>query len=278
MFKEGKTFVSRLLIGIALLVVAFATIIPGGDITLVLTFAISIRGLYELLRVFNVEKTLVGICAYGFSLLYFASLRFGSYLPSHLPDSFKMIIVLYIIILFAILIFLYPKYQLRQMVAVFSGFFYAVVMISFIYQIRILPLGAYIIWLLFICSWGSDTAAYCVGMSIGKNKLAPQISPKKSVEGAIGGVLGAALLGTLYGLALNQWASVEISVWIFAVVGGAGSVVSQIGDLAASVMKRKFEIKDFGNIMPGHGGVLDRFDSMIFVAPLIYYMSVLFLS
>lgn len=277
MFKEGKTFISRLLIGIVLLAIALITIIPGGDITYVLTLIISLRGLFELLRVFKVEKTIVGICAYIFSLLYFGSLRFGDYLPYHWPDLFRLIVIVYIIVLFIILVFAYPRYRLGQLVAVFAGFFYAVVMISFIYQIRMLPLGAYIIWLLFICSWGSDTAAYCVGMSIGKNRLAPKISPKKSIEGAIGGVLGTILLGTLYGLALNHWTDIDVSVLVFAAVGGVGSIVSQVGDLAASALKRHYDIKDFGSIMPGHGGVLDRFDSMIFVAPLIYYVSVAFL-
>ena len=278
MFKEGKTFLYRVVSGIVLLMIAFATIMPGGDTTFVLTLLISFRGLYELLRVFNLNKTIVGFCAYLFSILYFVHLRFGDNIFHHSSDFFKLIVIAYIIVLFAILVFSYPKYRLGQMVSVFAGFFYSVVMISFIYQVRMLPLGAYIIWLLFICSWGSDTAAYCVGMSIGKNRLAPKISPKKSVEGAVGGVLGAALLGILYGIALNQWINADISFWVFGVVGAGGSMVSQIGDLAASTLKRHFDIKDFGSIMPGHGGVLDRFDSMIFVAPLIYYVSISFLS
>jgi len=90
-------------------------------------------------------------------------------------------------------------------------------------------------------------------------------------------VLGTILLGTLYGLALNHWTDIDVSVLVFAAVGGVGSIVSQVGDLAASALKRHYDIKDFGSIMPGHGGVLDRFDSMIFVAPLIYYVSVAFL-
>ena len=123
-------------------------------------------------------------------------------------------------------------------------------------------------WLIFLCSWGADTCAYCVGMLIGKHKMAPVLSPKKSVEGAVGGVAGAALLGFLFQLATDG------PSYEYAVICAVGALISMVGDLAASAIKRNMEIKDYGTLIPGHGGILDRFDSVIFTAPIIYYLSV----
>ena len=130
-------------------------------------------------------------------------------------------------------------------------------------------------WLVFICAWGCDTCAYCVGMMIGKHKMAPVLSPKKSVEGGIGGIVGAALIGALYALAINRWSNAGASILEFAIIGAVGGAISQIGDLAASAIKRNYNIKDYGKLIPGHGGILDRFDSVIFTAPIIYYLAVL---
>ena len=128
-------------------------------------------------------------------------------------------------------------------------------------------------WLIFLSSWGCDTCAYCVGMLIGKHKMAPRLSPKKSVEGGVGGVLGAALLGALFSLAMNQWGGADVDPLLYAVICGAGGIISQIGDLAASAIKRNHDVKDYGKLIPGHGGILDRFDSVIFTAPVIYYLA-----
>ena len=113
-------------------------------------------------------------------------------------------------------------------------------------------------------------------MALGKHKLTPVLSPKKSVEGAVGGVLGSALVGALFGyLFLNRMFDGQNMVWICALICGAGAVISQIGDLAASGIKRNHGIKDYGKLIPGHGGVMDRFDSVLFTAPIIYYLAIL---
>ena len=151
--------------------------------------------------------------------------------------------------------------------------FYVAVMLSYIYQTRNLPGGIFSVWLVFVCSWGCDTCAYCVGMLIGKHKLAPILSPKKSIEGGIGGILGAALIGVLYGLAINYWGNAAADILEYAIIGAVGGAISQIGDLAASAIKRYHNIKDYGKLIPGHGGILDRFDSVIFTAPIIFYLS-----
>ena len=95
------------------------------------------------------------------------------------------------------------------------------------------------------------------------------------MEGGIGGILGAALIGVLYALAINHWGNTGVAIVQYAVIGAVGGAISQIGDLAASAIKRYHNIKDYGKLIPGHGGILDRFDSVIFTAPIIYYLAVL---
>ncbi|MBQ7706245.1 MAG: CDP-archaeol synthase, partial [Lachnospiraceae bacterium] len=113
----------------------------------------------------------------------------------------------------------------------------------------------------------------CAGVTMGKHKMSPKLSPKKSIEGLFGGLLGAALVGGVYGYFFDKYVyAIERSVLIFAVIGFAGAIVAVIGDLTASAIKRNNDIKDYSNLIPGHGGILDRFDSIIFTAPVIYYL------
>ena len=149
-------------------------------------------------------------------------------------------------------------------------------MLSFLYQTRMVPIEGkntpIVYFLIFICSWGCDTCAYAVGMLIGKHKMAPILSPKKSIEGGIGGIVGAALLGAIYGMIF------DLDIRGCVILCAAGGAVSQIGDLAASAIKRNHNIKDYGHLIPGHGGILDRFDSVIFTAPIIYALTLLVFS
>jgi len=124
----------------------------------------------------------------------------------------------------------------------------------------------HLIWLVFLAAFGTDTMAYFSGFLFGKHKLCPDISPKKTVEGAIGGTIGSILLCSLFGYFLAP----DLFFHCMA-IGFIGSVVAQFGDLTASIFKRKMGIKDYGNLIPGHGGMLDRFDSIIFTAPFVYY-------
>lgn len=124
------------------------------------------------------------------------------------------------------------------------------------------------IWLVFLTAFGTDIMAYFTGMALGKHKLCPNLSPKKSVEGAVGGVLGSMVLCGLFGLAIGQGTEGLI---VCVIIGLVGSVAAQLGDLSASALKRRMGIKDYGNLIPGHGGIMDRFDSVLFTSPLIYY-------
>ena len=118
-----------------------------------------------------------------------------------------------------------------------------------------------------------------LGKLTGRKKIFPQLSPKKSLEGCIGGVLGAALIGWLYGHFFVETAFPEQTVgWIIALICGVGAVMSMVGDLAASAIKRNAQIKDYGKLIPGHGGIMDRFDSMIVTAPMTYFLALLLLA
>lgn len=144
----------------------------------------------------------------------------------------------------------------------------AIYIIFFLYHVVLFSKmeDSYFIWYIFIVSWGADTGAYFAGKKFGKRKLSPTVSPNKTVEGAIGGMFTAALMSV--GLSLYFDDSFIIYGVCIAVVG---SIISIFGDLVASKIKREMDIKDFGHIMPGHGGIMDRFDSLLLVTPFVYY-------
>ena len=159
------------------------------------------------------------------------------------------------------------------------GFFYVAFLLSHIYLTREFVNGNFFAWLIFLSAYGCDTGAYLIGITLGRHKLIPALSPKKSVEGAIGGIVTAIVLCMLFGIFVESRFTIEyINTPLFcALTGLIGSILSQFGDLSASAMKRYTGIKDFGNLIPGHGGILDRFDSVLFTAPAVYYLMI-FLS
>lgn len=160
------------------------------------------------------------------------------------------------------------KYNVISSSLTVIGVLYIIVFFNTLIQIRINNYGNRLIWLTYIVPWACDTFAYYTGKFFGKRKLCPDVSPKKTVEGSVGGILGS-IVGSIIWLSFNREINISVaSIMLLAIMGG---IISQIGDLSASLIKRHVGIKDYGNIMPGHGGVLDRFDSILFVAPLVYY-------
>lgn len=129
--------------------------------------------------------------------------------------------------------------------------------------------GKFFILTPLIAAFLSDAFALFAGILFGKHKLAPELSPKKTVEGSVGGLFGAVLGMTIYGLIMGLWFHFQVNYPLLILYGLLGSAVAQLGDLAFSYIKRQYGLKDFGNILPGHGGILDRFDSVIFCAPFI---------
>lgn len=264
-------FMTRLISGIVLVLLALVTVGAGGIVLFAVTGCISMIGLFELYRVMKIEKTPLGWVGYMTVVSYYGMLWFHG-------ESYMMFMsIAFLMILMTIYVFTFPKYRTDEVTVAFFGVFYAAVMLSYLYQVRAVADGKYLVWLIFFSSWGCDTSAYCVGMLMGKHKLAPVLSPKKSIEGAVGGVVGAALLGYVYAIVFGR-SMLEVGNprLACALACAIAAVISQIGDLAASAIKRNHDIKDYGHLIPGHGGILDRFDSMLFTAPAIYF-AVMFL-
>ena len=262
-------FKTRLLSGIVLVLVAFLTINCGGYVLLATLLCVSLFGMQELYRAMHVRKEGFGaleLVSYaGVLLIYLLLIPGDSAYP-------LMGVIASLVLIMCVYVFCYPAYQAGQIMAAFFGIVYVGVMLSYIYQTRMLPGGQFHVWLIFLCSWGCDTCAYCVGVLIGKHKMAPVLSPKKSIEGAVGGVAGAVLLGVIYAF-FTKGGMVE-----YGIICGVGALISMVGDLAASAIKRNQGIKDCGKLIPGPGGILDRFDSVIFTAPVIYYLSLFLIS
>lgn len=278
-------FVQRLLSGIVMVIILAAGLILGGNVLFTLTVFISVVGFYEMVKATGVtdkeKKTLGGPALVGILgiIAYYTVINVSVTAVNQAAELAMLCIVFTILAILAVYVFTFPKYQATQVMAVIFAFVYAPVMLSYIYRTRNLENGEYLVWLIFVSSWVCDTAAYVVGKLFGKHKMTPKLSPKKSIEGGIGGIVGAALVGCLYGYILKNMGIVEVSHFVYyPLIAGVGGAISQVGDLAASAVKRNYEIKDYGHLIPGHGGILDRFDSVIFTAPMIYYLAVLLLK
>ena len=172
--------------------------------------------------------------------------------------------------LFGVAVFRAGALPYGALMGVLGGTFYLSLAFSAMVLLRSLAGGEYLFLLPFVGSWVTDTFAYFTGRFLGRHKLAPVISPKKTVEGSIGGILFAVLAFVIFGLIVRS-AGLTPSYLALVLCGLAVSVVSQIGDLALSAIKREYGIKDYSRLFPGHGGVLDRFDSVIATAPLILF-------
>ena len=247
-----KLFITRLISGVIVLAIAVAAMLLGGNILFAFVALISMIGLFELYRASGIEKKGPAIA-----------------------EGELMAAAVGTLLIMAVYVFSFPKYKVNEIFCAVAGLAYVVVLMSFIYKVRMLNDGLYIIPLIFICAWGNDTCAYCVGMLIGKHKMFPRLSPKKSVEGFIGGIAGAVLLGLIYGHIFGtHLISLSVPMRDCAIIAGVGALIAVVGDLAASAIKRDTGIKDYGRLIPGHGGILDRFDSILFTAPVVYILAV----
>ena len=258
-------FTTRLISGIVLVIIAAFLLVEGSTVLYFASLAISLIGLYELYRVMKIERSAPGFVGYAAVVAYY-------WIMGNREQYVTFLAIVSLMILMTIYVVTFPKYGTEQITVAFFGIFYVGIMFSYLYQVREMPDGKYLVWLILLSSWGCDTCAYCAGMLLGKHRLAPVLSPKKSIEGAVGGVVGSALLGCIYayffGAKMDEVSNPMVAC---AVACAIAAVISQIGDLAASAIKRNHNVKDYGNLIPGHGGVLDRFDSMIFTAPAIYF-------
>ena len=234
---------------------------------------VALVGLYEFYKAVGIfEKK--ALCAIG----YLACLIIPALVcvSEHFPIGNIVGALIYICVFAVFFIFLYnhEKIIVQDVGLMILGVIYVPYFLSDIVRIRLLENGNIYIWLVFIAAFLTDTCAYFCGISIGKHKLCPKVSPKKTIEGAIGGIVGCVVFCLIYGIAMNKYFLIPIDFVKIGILGVITALVSEIGDLVASIIKRHCGIKDYGTLFPGHGGILDRCDSVIFVAPVVY----LFLS
>lgn len=263
-------FWTRLFSGIVLLVIIIAAIFAGSPAMFALAAILSVLGLYEIYRARAMEKSRLAVSGYAAAVIYIvcAWFDFESSALTAIAAGFLIIMCVYV--------FSFPAFKAADAAYAVFGFIYVPVLMMCMYKVRLMENGIYLVPLIFISAWGNDTLAYCVGKLFGRHKMAPVLSPKKSVEGFIGGILGAALLGALYGIFVNTKTlsgSPVNYIPVFALICGAAGAISVIGDLTASAIKRDYGIKDYSRLIPGHGGIMDRFDSILFTAPVVYFLA-----
>lgn len=251
----GNLF-TRAFSGILMLALVLFVSLKGGLILLLSTILLSSISAIEFARA--LKK--IGI-NYPVKVQIFLGLLLN--ISTYKATSYISMTILSLVIIFSLIyIALGNKYNLKDMLGFIFAFFYC----NFLFNYFILFENFYHRLLVFICSWGSDTFAYIFGLLLGKNKLIEKLSPNKTIEGALGGIIGSTLLMFVF----SKLTGIENSItWIL--LAGLLSILSQIGDLCASYIKRITGIKDFGNIILGHGGILDRFDSVLFVLPIAYF-------
>lgn len=260
----------RIITGIILLAVFIPILIFSDTIIFTIVIAlISLIGVYEMLRCLKVHKSpAIAIPSFIIAL----GTPFGTRL---IPNSSSFapwvlgIAVLYMFWLSAYCVIKRDTVAYSLISSVFMSVIYVTVGFTSLILLRDSENGKYIFWLVFVGAWITDTMAYFTGFLFGRHKLIPEISPKKTVEGAIGGTLFAGLAYVLYGYIISRITGVDMHLIMLFIAGIIAAVVAQFGDLIASVIKRQAGIKDYGNIFPGHGGILDRFDSIIALAPFL---------
>lgn len=188
---------------------------------------------------------------------------------------------IFAVYIFGVAVFAHNKVTITDAGLLFAASFYIIAAFtSLVYIHDYIPHGKYIYLLAFICAWVTDIFAFFTGRFFGKHKLIPAVSPKKTVEGAIGGVIFCVIATVVFGLIIekffNTGSAISANYLVLAISGVFVSVVSQTGDLIMSVIKRHYGIKDYGKLFPGHGGILDRFDSVLAVSLILAFICTYF--
>ncbi len=256
----------RIVTALVSLAVFFAIVLPGNRVVFDIAAALITAGmLWEMFNVMRMPKLLWAV-GYASAVLTAYGLYTGCVEVTGAVTMAAFLVTAVI---------LHGKNTYKTVfAAAFSSYYITYFMMTLVWNMDKYGLG--ILFLPFICAWTTDTGAYFAGTFFGKHKLIPHVSPKKTVEGSVGGVVCCIICVYLYLLIADGVFHARLTqtypVWIFAVIAAVASVLSQLGDLAASAIKRDCKAKDFGTIFPGHGGILDRFDSVLFTAPCVYYM------
>lgn len=244
-------------------------LIIGGYVLYAGCFVIGVMAVYEFFKGFKAmdihASFPIAVCAaialYIIGIMQEQMAEGGTETPFWYMLWFFAVVVASLLYLFKI-----EERKLEDALATITGIFYIIFFSYHIAMIAMMGDLEYLVWLVVITAFGTDIMAYFTGYAFGKHKLCPNISPKKTIEGSVGGTLGSIILCGIFGFFFAKPLLVHCLI-----IGLLGGIISQFGDLTASVFKRKMGIKDYGNLIPGHGGILDRFDSVLFTGPLVYY-------
>ena len=250
----------------------------------ILTFVISVLcaiAAYELTRAMGSEKSKASLV---FTIIAAALMPVAVHMYAHYPAYYQfsgslgaqiLAALIFMLIIEAMLMRKKDKLViLRLIIAVLGGGVLIPQMLSGLISLRAMPAGHLLVLLPVVSAFLTDTGAYFTGKAIGKRQAFPGISPNKTVEGCIGGLITGTAGMLIYGVILASTTQLNVKFLLLIVYGVAGSVITELGDLAFSLIKRKRGIKDYGKLIPGHGGVLDRFDSMAFCAPAMYLLMI----
>lgn len=256
----------RVITGVSLVILLIAILALGTpfvEIAVVLLATVGVAELFNATKLSGNKRLLIAAITGTVCLVTVQC--FGAYL-------FNPVMYLYIVGLFIIYMADMQNIALKDIAKAFFLTVYVSFLFAHIILVRNMEYGHFLIWIVLIGAFVTDTAALFGGKFFGKHKLCPKLSPKKTIEGSIGGIIGCIAGTVIFCLICRFGFDMEINYGWAVVTGFGASIISQLGDLSASCIKRQFGIKDYGKIMPGHGGVMDRFDSLIFVAPFVYYM------
>ena len=269
MEEKYSNFLKRTATTIVVVPLIFLIIFWGEFPFFIITIIIALLGLRELYSIAHKQGYKPSYILGSILTSYFVFI--SVYDIYSLNYHIKNIFITFFIILAFVMQLLkkdYSKVLTEISIAIF-GSIYLGYLFSFMLKIKDLPNGNYFLISLLIITWVNDSGAYIIGTKLGKNKIFPKISPKKTIEGSIGGIIFS-IAGTF---ALKSWLNLTFNELLF--LGLTISIIAQLGDLFESVLKRGSGVKDSGTLIPGQGGILDCIDSLIFTAPVFYYYVIL---
>ena len=249
-------------IAVVVLVILFSNVVVTGAFVALLALVAQ----YEFLKVVGMGEKPVLL---GANLIF--SVIFAGMVLAQYNGAIPALAAIYVILLFAIMLFNHEKTEFNHIALCVFSLVYITASMLHIVATRQLEFGNLYIFLIFIGAFATDTCAYFVGVLFGKHKLCPKVSPKKTIEGAVGGEVGTVLLMLAFGYVAGRINNMDVNYIYLGILGVLSGLFSQLGDLTASIIKRQYGVKDYGNVLPGHGGIMDRLDSIVLMAPLVYY-------
>lgn len=270
--KNPTTFVTRVLSGICLFPIIACILVFANNIILDITIAIiSMIAIYEYYNCF--KSTNKANPSQWLGMVICAMIAFVHFIDEvAFREIMIMIIPICMLALIIELLFSKGNKNIIDVLVTLLGICYIPMMLVFISIIREnFAEGKILVWYIFFAAWGSDTFAYLIGKNFGKHKLT-RVSKNKTIEGSIAGIIGATVVSIIYTIIINSAFNMEINILMVSIITVILSIIGQIGDLAASSIKRYCDVKDFSDLIPGHGGMMDRIDSVIFIAPIAYIL------